>query len=170
MLLAHFLFDWLNCVSWNVSMKSNISQMLDILFFLLIFFKGDGHVNAMTLHDVCLHLGKCFFYEKIFLYTSKITGHIYNLFSFTFWSKQPHFLFYLFIHDSKASWVQKKYIQRCSCKDFTLCHFKNISLISIPYWCNVHLSHCNVFILTVKIFCGEKRKLIKTSILINVIC
>lgn len=53
-------------------MKSNILEMLEFLCFVFVFFKRIGHVNAITVYDVCLRLGnfKCF-YTKIFLYISE---------------------------------------------------------------------------------------------------
>ena len=63
------LIDW-NMLTWNVSMKSNISELLELLFFFFYIFKGNGHVNVVTLHVVCLHLGnfKCFYKKTIFLH------------------------------------------------------------------------------------------------------
>ena len=158
-------------------MKSNISELLEILFFLFFYiFKGIGHVNAVTLHVVCLHLGnfKCFYKKSIFIHlwehltaqqpqvTLKTSSvfFVFVFFTLNYFTIAALFL-YLFIHDSKATWLQKVIPKGASVQILSI-FLKNILII--PNWCNVHVSHCNVFILTVKIFC-EKRKLIKITII-----
>lgn len=166
------LIDW-NMLTWNVSMKSNISELLELLFFFFFFFnifKGIGHVNAVTLHVVCLHLGnfKCFYKKSIFIHLWKhlttqqpqVTLKTSSVFFFFY----PELLYnrciiFVCVHSwLKGYMIAKGYTQRCFCTDFINLKKKNISLLRIPNWCNVHVSRCNVFILTVKIFC-EKEKI-----------
>lgn len=130
-----------------------------VLFF-FFFSKRIGHVNAITLFDVCLHLGnfKCF-YKKIFLYISEnifLDDHrsYFKLFFLTIWSLFLSLEFFICLFILIQGLYDCKYIQRCFCKDFTLFkkYFKQ-HLTDVMY-----TSCCNVFILTVKIFC-EKEKI-----------
>lgn len=142
-------FDWLKYVIQKCFHEIKYIRNVRISFLLLIFTKGIGHVNAITLHDVCLHFNyfKCF-YKKIFLYISENILHLNT--------HRPHIKPFLNICSSVLFFVVHSYwlkgyritnIPKDAYSFFKMFLFK---------WRNVHMSHCNVFILTVKIFCEKE--------------
>lgn len=116
------LIDW-NMLTWNVSMKSNISELLELLFFSFFFLYFQRNWPCECSYLACcvftFRQFQVFFIRKVFLYTSENIlqlnnhrSHLKRLQFFYFFLTLNYFtiaalFLYVFIHDSKATWLQK---------------------------------------------------------------